>query len=200
MGGQFVDVGSSSDSTISLNSLVAQGDSIDGCVSLSTIDTFGYTASTYVWADWGETEVGWVDDNMEFVTDVTIAPGTAFWVQADVDGVTLQSSGAVEKSDVTITYDNSGYSLASNPYPTSVLMSEIIALGEGLDGCISLSIIDDQGYTEATYVWADWGGDDVGWVDDNMEFVTDATIGAGQGFWVQVDVDSASLRFPAIEL
>ena len=195
-----MDIGGGAGSNIALTSLVAKGDSIDGCVSLSTIDTYGYTAATYVWADWSETEVGWVDDNMEFVTDLTFDPGTAFWVQADVEGVTLQSSGAVEKSDVTIIYSNSGYSLASNPFPMDVLMSEITAIGEGLDGCVSLSLIDDQGYTEATYVWADWGGDDVGWVDDNMEFVTDATIGAGKGFWVQVDVESASLYFPAPKL
>lgn len=199
-GGQFIDVNHSASSSINLNSIVAKGDDLDGAVSLSTIDGRGYTKDTYTWAEWSEAEIGWINDEQEFVTDVTFPPSTAFWVQADTADVSLQTAGTVEKSDVTVSFNASGYALISNPFPVAYPLSDLMALGDGLDGAISISTIDDQGYTQNTYTWAEWSETEIGWINDAQEFVIEVTIAPGQGFWLQTDVADVDLYFPAIEL
>ena len=170
-------------------------------MSLNVLDAGGYTLATYVWADWGEPDIGWQDDSMAFIDDtVKVAPGSSFWIQCDTTGVTLQSAGQVPSSDVSITLNDTGVTVVGNPFPTAVKLNTVIAQGAG-DGEVSLNTLDAGGYTLSTYVWADWGDPDIGWQDDSMAFIDDTVeVAPGQGFWAQCDTTDVSLYFPGLSL
>ena len=140
---------------------------------------------------------------MEFVDDsVVFDAGTAFWIQNDVgEEIGLQSAGAVGQEDGSIPL-SFGYSMAGNPFPVGVKLMDVIASGEGVSDCLSLSTIDSEGYTVATYAWAEWSEEETGWVNDDMEFVDESVVIApGAAFWTQCDVESgAELYIPAPEL
>ena len=127
-GGQFLDVGAES---ISLTSIKPVGAG-DGEVAISTIDDRGYTLATYLWADWGDPDIGWQDDSMSFIDDtVKVVPGGSFWIQCDTTGVTLQSAGQVPSVDVAVALNDNGYTLAGNPFPAEVALNTVIAQGAG---------------------------------------------------------------------
>ena len=179
---------------------VAEGAS--DCISLSVIDEEGYANGTFVWAEWSAAETGWVNDDMEFIDDsVVFDAGTAFWIQNDVgEEVGLQSAGSVCGDDANIPL-TVGYSVVGNPFPVSVKLVDMLAQGDSVSDCVSLSTIDQDGYVASTYVWAAWSPAETGWVDDNMEFVDETVvIGAGAAFWTQCDAEGATLYIPAPEL
>ena len=198
---QFVNV--NGENSFALTSLKPAVEGADGCVSISTIDEEGYTADTYIWAEWSEEEIGWVNDDMEFIDDsVVFDAGTAFWIQNDMgETVGMQSAGSVGAEDVNLPI-NSGYCMAGNPFPCDVKMMDILVKGEGADGCVSISTIDEEGYTLDTYIWAEWSEEEIGWVNDDMEFVDETeVVTPGSAFWVQCDLeDGAELYIPAPEL
>ena len=135
---QFVNI--NGDAEFALNSVRPTGEGVSDCVSISTIDSEGYTVATYAWAEWSEEEIGWVNDDMEFVDDsVVFDAGTAFWIQNDVgEEIGLQSAGAVGQEDGSIPL-SFGYSMAGNPFPVGVKLMDVIASGEGVSDCLSLS-------------------------------------------------------------
>ena len=68
------------------------------------------------------------------------------------------------------------------------------------DGGIYIQTLTAGGRTIDSYQWIDWGGDDVGWMDDDYTLVEDVTFAPGAGLWVTALSTEDYLRFPAPEL
>ena len=136
------------------------------------------------------------------MTDVTFEPGQALWVLGSSSSQGLQTSGKVGTSDVQIQLRYGG-TLAGNPFPVKITLGDLIPTGEDTYNNVSVQILDAYGYTQTNYSWTDAGGegwDEIGWVDDDNNLVTNVEIEAGQGLWVLGSNSNQYLRFPAPEL
>jgi hypothetical protein len=87
------------------------------------------------------------------------------------------------------------------PGTQGVSIKDLTPTGDDIDGdgAIYLQTLDAFGRTLETYSWIDWGGDDVGWMNDEYEKV-EVTFEPGQGLWVTAQNDQTYLRFPAPEM
>ena len=200
---QFLYIGASTATPIT--SIVPTGDDTYNNVAIQTLDAYGYTENNYSWTDAGGEgwdEIGWVDDDNNLVTDVTFEPGQALWVLGSSSSQGLQTSGKVGTSDVQIQLRYGG-TLAGNPFPVKITLGDLIPTGEDTYNNVSVQILDAYGYTQTNYSWTDAGGegwDQIGWVDDDNNLVTNVEIEAGQGLWVLGSNSNQYLRFPAPEL
>lgn len=114
----------------------------------------------------------------------------------------LQTAGKVGTADVAIRLRFGG-TLAGNPFPTSITIGDLLPTGEDTYNNVSIQTLDAAGYTVDSYAWTDAGGeswDQVGWVDDENNIVTNIVIEAGQGLWIQGSSDAQYITFPAPEL
>jgi len=179
-----------------LQSIVPQGEDLSDNIAVATLDAAGYTVDTYVWNDWSYDDPCWVDDSFEKAEGVTIASGSALWVQASSIAQALQSAGKVATEDAVVQLKN-GNTAVGNPFPVDVDLQDIVPEGDDLSDNIAIATLDEAGYTVDTYVWNDWSYDDPCWVNDSFEKVEGVTISAGQGLWVQGSSDTQYLRFPA---
>ncbi|MBO5906397.1 MAG: hypothetical protein J6Q84_08290 [Kiritimatiellae bacterium] len=209
---QFLTVG---EEAISLSDITPLGDGAAGTVEIQTLDSYGFTDKSYMYIDYAGPEydqVGWIDNNAEIgdyyelVTDVTFPAGAALWVFG-ADGLSIQSAGQVNTSDVTVTL-KAGATAVGNPYPMAVALADILPLGDGAAGTVEIQTLDAYGFTDKSYMYIDYAGpdyDQVGWIDNNAEIgdyyelVTDVTFPAGAGLWV-FGAEGLSIRFPAPEL
>ena len=209
---QFLTVGKD---TISLNDIKPLGDGVADTVEIQTLDAYGYTDKSYMWIDYaGEDwdQAGWIDNNAELgdyyelVTDVTFPAGAGLWVFG-ADGLSIQSTGQVNTSDVAVEL-RSGATAIGNPYPMAVSLADILPVGDGAADTVEIQTLDAYGYTAQSYMWIDYAGEDwdqAGWIDNNAELgdfyelVTDVTFPAGAGLWI-FGADGLSIRFPAPEL
>ena len=68
--------------------------------------------------------------------------------------------------------------------PIAINIQDLVLEGDEIDteGAIYIQTLDAFGRTLETYSWIDWGGDDVGWMNDDFEKV-DVTFQTGQGLW-----------------
>ena len=200
---QFLNVGADAETPIS--ALVPCGDDTYNNVSVQTLDAYGYTENNYTWTDaGGDTwdQIGWVDDDNNIVTDVTFSPGQALWALGSSASQSIQSSGKVGTSDVAVQLKYGG-TLAGNPFPVNITIGTLIPSGDDTYNNVSIQTLDAYGYTASNYTWTDAGGDtwdQIGWVDDDNNLVTDIVIEAGQGLWILGSSDSQYLTFPAPEL
>ena len=209
---QFLTVGKD---TISLNDIKPLGDGVADTVEIQTLDAYGYTDKSYMWIDYaGEDwdQAGWIDNNAELgdyyelVTDVIFPAGAGLWVFG-ADGLSIQSAGQVNTSDVAVEL-RSGATAIGNPYPMAVSLADILPVGDGAADTVEIQTLDAYGYTAQSYMWIDYAGEDwdqAGWIDNNAELgdfyelVTDVTFPAGAGLWI-FGADGLSIRFPAPEL
>ena len=190
---QFANVGGGA---MPLQSIVPQGEDLSDNIAVATLDAAGYTVDTYVWNDWSYDNPCWVNDSFEKVEGVTIASGSALWVQASSVAQALQSAGKVGTEDTVVQLKN-GNTAVGNPFPVAVDLQDIVPEGNDLSDNIAIATLDEAGYTVDTYVWNDWSYDDPCWVNDSFEKVEGVSIAAGQGLWVQGSSDTQYLRFPA---
>ena len=200
---QFCGIGATD--AMSLQSIVPTGDDIVDNVSLMTLDSYGRTVDSYAWCDYagdsGE-EVGWANDDLEIVEGVTFAPGQGLWISASSSEQNLQSAGKVGTEDVTITL-RSGGTVVGNPFPVSVGLQDILPAGDDIVDNVSLMTLDSYGHTIDSYVWCDYAGDsgeEVGWVNDDLEVVEGVSFTPGQGLWISASSTEQTIRFPAHEL
>ena len=200
---QFLNV--ADESGMPITALVPTGDDTYNNIAVQTLDAYGYTQDSYTWTDAGGDgwdEIGWVNDDNAIVTDVVFAPGQALWVQGSSVDQALQTAGKVGKSDVSVQLKQGG-TLSGNPFPVNLTIADLIPSGDDTYNNIAVQTLDAYGYTVDSYTWTDAGGDSwdqIGWVNDDNEIVTDVVINAGQGLWIQGSSTSQYLTFPAPEL
>ena len=200
---QFINIGS--DEGMPITSLVPTGNDTYNNIAIQTLDAAGYTVDSYAWTDAGGEswdQIGWVDDENNLVTDVVFAPGQALWVQGSSDSQALQTAGQVCESDISVKLRLGG-TLAGNPFPVAIKIGDLLPIGDDTFNNVAIQTLDAAGYTVNSYAWTDAGGeswDQIGWVDDENNIVTELEIAAGQGLWIQGTSDTQYIRFPAPEL
>lgn len=113
-------------------------------------------------------------------------------------GQGIQTAGKVESSDVVISLRD-GFTATGNPFPTTVDLQDIIAVGEGTSDAVVIQTLDFAGRGVDSYTWINWAGDSgdqEAWVDGDFNIVENVSFAPGQGLWVQGN-NGHSLRFPA---
>ncbi len=183
---------------VSISSLAPTGSDVFGTVTIKTIDRFGFSVDSYTWTNEGgdnEDEIGWQDNNnYAMVNNITFGPGSSLWVDGASTSQALQASGKVSLSEISIKL-RSGATLAGNPYPVDITLGDILPSGEDVFGNITIQLIDEFGFSIASYTWTNEGGDnedETGWQDNNNYAMVNAVIiSAGTGFWVDASLDDA---------
>ena len=73
---------------ITVGDLVPSGEDTYNNVAIAFLDAFGYTSTSYTWTDAGGEgwdTIGWVDDENNIVTDVSIPAGQGLWISGSSD-------------------------------------------------------------------------------------------------------------------
>ena len=82
----------------------------------------------------------------------------------------------------------------------AIPITAIVPVGDNTYNNVAIQTLDSAGRTLDNYVWTDAGGDtwdQVGWVNDDNEIVTDVTFAPGQGLWVFGSSTDQYITFPA---
>lgn len=205
---QFAGV-ASADGSFDLQTITCSANSSDS-VLFSVLNNTGLAGDIYLWVNWydpdedGETESCWVDGNYEKVTDYTLQPGEALWVQADSTDQLFQSAGRVNTSDVTVQL-RFGCTLTGNPFPVTLDLQDITC-SDNCSDSVLFSILNNTGLGGDIYLWVDWydpdedGVTESCWVDGNYEKVEGFKVTPGMGLWVQADHSDQYITFPGVEL
>ena len=205
---QFAGV-ASADGSFDLQTITCSDNSSDS-VSFSVLNNTGLNGDSYLWVNWydpdedGETESCWVNDEFEKVTDYTLKPGEALWVQADSTDQLFQSAGRVNTSDVAVQL-RSGSTLTGNPFPVTLDLQDITC-SDNCSDSVSFSILNNTGLNGDSYLWIDYyenpqtGETESCWVNDEFEKVKDFKVTPGMGLWVQADHSDQYITFPGVEL
>ena len=205
---QFAGV-ASADGSFDLQTITCSDNASDA-VSFSILNDVGLNGDSYFWVNWydpdedGETESCWVDGNFEKVTDYTLQPGEALWVQAETTDQLFQSAGRVNTSDVAVQL-RSGSILTGNPFPVTLDLQDITC-SDNCSDAVSFSILNDIGLNGDSYFWVDWydpdedGVTESCWVDGEFEKVKDFKVTPGMGLWVQAENSDQYITFPGVEL
>lgn len=78
-------VGNNTPVAVDLQDVICSANGVD-MITLNSIEPDGQIAETYYWTDLGEGAC-WVDGSTgDVATGVMLQPGTAFWVQCDLEG------------------------------------------------------------------------------------------------------------------
>lgn len=194
---QFINVSSSE--VIPLESLVPTGDDTSDNVAIQTLDAAGYTVDNYLWNDWLAETPCWVNDSFEVVEGVTFAPGQGLWVYGSSSGQGIQSAGKVGTAEISVQLRNGG-TVTGNPFPVSVNLQDIIAVGDDTSDNVAIQTLDAAGYTIDNYLWNDWIAETPCWVNDSFEVVENVAFEPGQGLWVYGSSETQYIQFPAPEL
>lgn len=194
---QFLTVGGSD--TFDLQAIKPTGNDTSDNIYIQTLDNAGYTVATYGWNDWAADVPCWVDDDYAPINDVSFAPGQGLWIQGLNANQGIQTSGCIGKNDISVVLQ-AGYTAVGNPFPVSLSLQDIIAVGDECSDNVYIQTLDNAGYTVATYSWNDWAADVPCWVDDDYAPVVGVVFAPGQGLWVQGTSAKQSIIFPAPEL
>lgn len=193
---QFLPIGTE---TMNVQDVKATGEDTSDNVVLSMLDKYGYTTASYTWCDWAADDPCWINDDFEPVEDVTIGPGSGLWIQASSESQSVQTAGKVGLEDVVVAL-RQGNTAVGNPFPIDLDLQDILATGDDTSDNVVASTLDKFGYTIVSYTWCDWAADDPCWINDDFEPVSDVTVQAGAGLWVQASSDNQGVRFPAPKL
>ena len=192
---------------VGIQDIVPKGDNIDnGDVVIQTLDAYGYTQDNYVY--YGEDcyddgyPAGWYTDEGELAS-ATFAQGQGLWTYAIDSETSVMFSGAVPKSDVSVTL-RLGAMGTLNMMPVNVAIQDILPEGDDTDnGDVVIQVLDAFGYTSENYVY--YGEDcyddgyPAGWYTDDGELAS-RTFTPGEGLWVYAIGSNTSIRIPAPEL
>ena len=205
---QFAGV-ASADGSFDLQTITCSANSSDS-VLFSVLNNTGLAGDIYLWIDYyenpetGELESCWVDGVGEKVTDYTLKPGEALWVQADSTDQLFQSAGRVNTSDVTVQL-RFGCTLTGNPFPVTLDLQDITC-SDNCSDSVLFSILNNTGLGGDIYLWIDYyenpetGEFESCWVDGAGEKVKDFKVTPGMGLWVQADSSDQYITFPGVEL
>jgi len=172
----------------------------DACdqITLFELKPNGTMKETYFWSE-GDNGPEWEDSGFEPMPDKTFPCGTAFWLQSDTEGNTLQSAGQVNTSDVVTelnSSDNGRITLVGNTFPTPVYIQDILCPDTHTDQ-ITMFLLKPNGTMDETYFWSEDAEPE--WEDSGFERA-DVTFQPGQTFWIQCDKPGATITFPGVEL
>lgn len=205
VGVQFAPV---ADATFTLGDLSVTGyDAEAGTeaeVNAQTLDEYGRTVGSYFFYDVPGELYGWLDINDEEANDVAIAPGSAFYVKAPNNTLSIRSAGKVITTDVSVGL-RFGATLTANPTPVSVKVNDLYVTGYntevGTEAEVNAQKLDEYGRTVESYFFYDVPGELYGWLDINDEEVADTvTIEPGAGIYVKAPNDGLSIVFPGVTL
>ena len=159
-------------------------------VTFQKCDLTGSYGTTYGWLP---VRGGWCQ-GMTKVTDVTLSDGEAVCFNSKVDDVTIQVSGAVEITPVSVSL-STGFNLVGNMTPVELNIQDIIPyVGDAqLTGMnqATLQKCGTDGSYGTTYGWLPVRG---GWCQ-GMTKVTDVTFLPGEAFCINVKVNGVQLKF-----
>ena len=200
-----------SGSQLDVQDLVATGTKVVDNVKLQFLNSYGIATNIVMWADGGdleEKEEGycWADTGWEAkIVGLKIAPGQGLWVSAKSTAQSVQSSGAVPTSDVSVKLCN-GFTACGNPFPIEYDLQDLTASGTKVVDNVKIQFLSSYGIATNIVMWAD-GGDleekEEGccWADTGWEAkITGVKIAPGQGLWVSGKNTDQYLTFPAPEL
>lgn len=194
---QFLPIGRE---TISLDSLIATGATAVDNVNIRVLDAAGRTVDgcDYTWNDYMYDSPCWVNGDYEKVENVSFAPGQGLWIYGSSENEGVISSGLVGTSDVVVSL-RFGATATGNPFPVSINLQDIVALGDTAVDNVNIRVLDAAGRTieGCDYTWNDYMYDTPCWVNGDYEKVEGVTFAPGQGLWVYGSSTAESLRFPA---
>lgn len=197
---QFVNI---SGDNMPLETLAPTGEDVDtdGGIVVETLSAGGEAVDMYMWINWGGDDIGWMNGDFELVKNVTFAPGTGLWVQGTSTDAAIQSAGKVSVDDVVVQL-KAGFTATGNCMPVEVALQDIVPEGDDVDtdGGIVIETLSAGGEAVDMYMWINWGGDDIGWMNGDFEIVNGVKFAPGAGLWVQGTKDTEYLRIPAPEL
>ena len=205
---QFADVGGSGDvasianlSTSGLTAGVYDTMSTDAPCIMIYDGVGGYNYYYYISdaydADGNET-TAWADTNGDAV-DSTETLGTGFWLripEATCSTGSLTEAGEVSSAATTTIDIAAGLTLAGNPYPTALSMSNVVTAGLVAGSYDTMStdapcimIYDGVGGYNYYYYISDAydadGNETTAWADTNGDEATGNIATTGEGFWVR---------------
>ena len=185
--------------TYSLSDLVATGDDIVDNVEVQTLDAYGRTVNSYIWVDYLSENPCWMDNDTFEEATANISAGQGLWIFGSTAEQAVQSAGKVETSDVAVALIN-GASAVGNPYPVSVSIQDVIAVGDDIVDNVEIQTLDAYGRTINSYIWVDYLSENPCWMDNDTFEEAEATISGGQALWVFGTSSEQTIRFPAPEL
>jgi len=166
------------------NGVVTLGNSFSGLSVNSTVymwNGVGYNEYTY----YGE-EIGWYDPLFNASDSIEVASGFAVWVKDGGDGADAVTAGEVPSADSIDVAVTAGLNMVANPYPTTMMLSEIPT---GLASGDVAYVWGGAGYNDYTFY-----GEDIGWYDALFNPAGTVEIGVGKGLWLYV-ASPATLSF-----
>ena len=175
-------------------------------IYVQTLDAFGRTIASYYWYDYEEDDkYGWYDDEGEYVEGVVIPAGEGLYVYAPDESFSLQSSGQVPTSDISVTL-RFGAKHVVNSTPVEIDIQDLIVTGYSIedgyaDEEVYVQTLDAFGRTIASYYWYDYEEDDkYGWYNDEGELVEAVKIAPGESVYAYSPDDSFSIVIPGATL
>ena len=192
---------------VSLNSIVPAGTFDSDEITINLLDDSGAVVRGWTWINWGgdsgDVECWSEDGSGEIAENETFTVGQAFWVQGSSEEQGIQSAGKVGSNDVTFQLRN-GYTIAGNPFPTTIALDDIVPTGDVVSDDITINLLDDSGAVLRGWTWINWGGESGDlecWSEDGAgEKAEGVTFAPGQGLWIQAGSDAEYVQFVAPEL
>ena len=208
IGSGFVDIGLTS---IKLNELkvanAAGGEVTTGTCAVDLIDENGNTLKSYLWASSGRGTSktwGWKEGGAAIDDTVVFARGAGMLFTAENAGDTFKSAGEVNLDGLTVSETVAGLNVIANPYPTTVKLNALQVTnssdGEVTTGTCAIDIIDENGNTLKSYLWASSGrgtSKTWGWKESGSAIDDSVVLTAGQAVLFTAENSGDKLIFPA---
>ena len=144
--------------------------------------------SYYYYADDGITGyVGWHNEDFDYVGDTTTIPtGSAFWFISSGSAKAITVSGQVGKQEFTHTLKDKKAMICS-AFPIMFNPNENCSWSgfEDYDEIQVSRIVNKKLKYTSYYYYADDGiTGNIGWHNEDFDFIEDPICGVGQGFWL----------------
>ena len=193
--------------TMSLQELKIKGEGVtgSGANNISLLDSDGVYQGSYGW--WlpddgtGEEEGCWFDGDNWCVIEDTVAAGQGFYIFANDEGLSIQSSGSVKLTAYSKDLAK-GYNLVGNCSPADLDIQQIKLVGETVtgSGANNICLLDSDGVYQGAYGWwlpDDGTGEEEGcWFDGDNWCMVEDTVAAGQGLYIFAEDAGLKLELP----
>ncbi len=171
---------------ISSDAITLTGDGVTGYVDqIQKLDELGNTTATYTWDG-----AKWINSDYSDAS-FTIASGESVLLYSFQGGASVQFSGAVSKSDSTVTTTGTGFTFIGNSTPVTVNIADITLSGAATPYVDQIQTLDDLGNTEETYIW-----DGAGWITSDYA-PADRSFAPGEGMLLYTFTAGVVVTIPA---